>query len=773
MKNIFIYIFILFVGVSNAQTYEVVEVSYEGKVNDLKNINTPGIEFSPVWINNELIFTSSREFDLLAYGENNWKNSGYLNIYRTNIKGENINDSVKFKSTKIFSEAIKSNSHTGPICFSVTGDTLFYTQTLSKDKRKKQKEYRPQIFMAIKNGNDWDDIQLLPFNLPNYSFAHPSYNSATKTLYFTSDMPGGKGGKDVYSVKLNTSWGEPVNISHINTIEDEVFPFVVKNDIFIASNRKGGSGGLDIYWSNLNNSSKIKNFESVNTKFDDFGIFILPGMAKGFISSNRNGNDDIHFLYIEKKVTVKNELAGKFIYRNLGTDAGDLKVMLMNDEGDIVFETVTSKKGEFKFSNLMLNEGYTIKAIGLGDLDLIIYDKDGNPVARLLSDERGEFTYKKLNYNDVNTLSLIPENQSDFDAGFGFLTGQFVYANEPGKYPENLSVLLKDEKGNVKVQTLTDERGNFNFKNLSLTESYLMSIPEGNDELTLFIFDKKGNVVAQLKSNEMGQFVYRKLDGKFASGLKAMPEDNDNFFELDTKTVSGNFDYKNLEGNFKNGLTIYIYSEQGILIATEQSNEKGQFRFRNLPINDNFLFKIEENGVLLNMDDFALYIEDRYGKKVAELQRGENGYFIFKPLGFNVKNTLSAIQENEDSLSIDFKPSVLNETFEIEKVYFDSNREKVKYSDYKRLDEIISNMKKNPNLRLEINAYADSRSSDEYNLVLSGKRGRWIAAYMTSKGIVKSRFIVNAYGEGRLAIDCVDCTDEDHAKNRRAELRMY
>lgn len=771
MKNIFTYIFVLFAWVSYAQTYEVVEVNFEGTVKEIKNVNTPGIEFCPSWVNNELIFTSSREFDLLAYGENNWKNSGYLNVYKTNIKGDNLSDSVKFKSSKIFSEQIKSNSHTGPLCFSITGDTIFFTQTMSKVKRIKRKEYRPQIYMAIRKGNGWTDIQLLPFNKPENSYAHPSYNSATQTLYFASDQPGGKGGNDIYYVNLNGSMNEPINMAHVNSIEDDVFPFVVDNNIFIASNRAGSLGGLDVYWSNLNKNSKIKNFISVNTKFDDFGVFILPGTEKGFISSNREGNDDIYFMYIEKKVTVKNELAGKFVYRNLGGSAGDLKVMLMNEEGDIAFETITSDKGEFKFSNLELNDGYSIRAIGEEALDLIIYDKDGNPVARLMSDKRGDFTYKKLDYNEVGSLSLIPEDQSDFDSNLGFLSGQFIYEDEPGKYPNNLLVVLKDEEGNIKLETNTDIRGNFNFKNLSLEENYLLMVPDGSNGLTLYIYDQKGNVVAQLKSNDTGQFLYRKLDGQFASGLKAMPENAEEAFEMETKTISGNFDYKSLEGNFKNGLTVYVYNEGGLLITTEQTNEKGQFRFRNLPLKNNFLFKIEEDGMPLNMDDFSLYIEDRYGKKVAELQRGENGYFIFKPLGFTAENTLALLEE--DSLSIDFTPHVLNETFKIEKVYFDSNKEKVKWASLKQIDAIYDKMKANPNLKLEVNAYADSRSSDEYNLTLSGKRGQWIVDYLIKKGIDKSRFIVNAYGEGQLAVNCKDCTDEDHAKNRRAELRLY
>lgn len=771
MKNTLLYIFVLFTGLAFSQTYEVVDITYEANVKPLKNINTEGIEFCPTWVNDQIVFTSSREFDLLAYGENNWKSSGYLNVYKANIKGDDLSDSIKIRSAKIFSEQIKSNSHTGPVCFSVTGDTIFFTQTMSKIKRVKRKEYRPQLYMAVRNGSGWSDIQLLPFNKPEHSYAHPSYNSATKTLYFASDQPGGKGGKDIYSISIEGDMTKPINLAHINSKEDDVFPNVVDNNVFFASNRDGGLGGLDVYWSNLNVNAQVQSFTSINSKFDDFGVFILPGSEKGFLSSNRDGNDDIYFMYIEKKVTITNELAGKFIYRNLGTDAGNLDVMLMNEEGDIAFESVTADNGEFKFSNLELNEGYSIRALGEEDLDLFIYDKDGNVVARLLADERGDFTYKKLDYNNAGTLSLIQEDLSGFENGFGFLTGQFIYENEPGKYPNNLLVQLNDDNGLAKFKTNTDDRGNFDFKNLSLKENYVLMVPEGSDGLTLFIYDQKGNVVAQLKSNDTGQFLYRKLDGKFASGLQAMPENEEEAFTMQTKTISGNFNYKSLEGNFSNGLTVYVYDEDGILIATEQTDEKGQFRFRNLPVNNNFLFKLEENGVPLNMEDFSLYIEDRYGKKVAELQRGENGYFIFKPLGFTPDNSLTLMEE--DTLSIDFTPPVLNEEFTIQKVYFDSNQEKVKRANLKDLDALYLKMKANPKLKLEVSAYADSRSSDEYNLTLSGKRGNWIVDYLAKKGIDKSRFVVNAYGEGQLAVNCKDCTDEDHAKNRRAELRLY
>ena len=100
-------------------------------------------------------------------------------------------------------------------------------------------------------------------------------------------------------------------------------------------------------------------------------------------------------------------------------------------------------------------------------------------------------------------------------------------------------------------------------------------------------------------------------------------------------------------------------------------------------------------------------------------------------------------------------------------VYFDSNQSQVKSSDKKIIDNLYKVLQENPEIKIEINAYADARSSDEYNLILSQKRGDWIADYLSGKGISKERFIVNAYGESRL----VD--EENDALNRRAEIHLY
>ena len=131
------------------------------------------------------------------------------------------------------------------------------------------------------------------------------------------------------------SGGEPENLD-INTEADEMFPFIIGNDLFFSSNRDGGAGDLDIYWIIQGGKEPLKNIDQLNTAGDDHGIFINSDHTVGYFAKRDGKQDDIFQLKVTRTVTVTNELAGQFTYRNLGTEAAGLELQLL-DEDDVSF----------------------------------------------------------------------------------------------------------------------------------------------------------------------------------------------------------------------------------------------------------------------------------------------------------------------------------------------------------------------------------------------------------------------------------------------------
>jgi hypothetical protein len=155
LRVLSIFIFCL-ARVSFSQTYEIIEVSLECESKEIVGLNTKSSDFCPVVFNNVFYFTSSREYDLSNTGENNWNKLQRLNLFEGKIKGD-ISEEINIKGVDLVSQKIMTNNHTGPMCLSVTGDTLFFTQVRSAVKKKSRKDKdKPQLYMCVKIGNDWD-----------------------------------------------------------------------------------------------------------------------------------------------------------------------------------------------------------------------------------------------------------------------------------------------------------------------------------------------------------------------------------------------------------------------------------------------------------------------------------------------------------------------------------------------------------------------------------------------------------------------------------------
>ncbi len=108
-------------------------------------------------------------------------------------------------------------------------------------------------------------------------------------------------------------------------------------------------------------------------------------------------------------------------------------------------------------------------------------------------------------------------------------------------------------------------------------------------------------------------------------------------------------------------------------------------------------------------------------------------------------------------------------------VYFKFNEASLATETHLTLDSVIQTLKQSKTIKVSIAAYTDSRGTDAYNNALSAKRANAACLYLNAHGISSTRIITKGYGETKLLNKCsdgVECTEDEHAQNRRIEITL-
>lgn len=273
-------------------------------VRNAASLNGPGNDFAPVFRGNEYLLFVSNSGRTGPLAGKKYFDTPTIDIYATPLDG-NREPTIRGRYD---SEELNSNLNEGPLCFSKNGDTVLFTR--NNNNRGVQKadasgQVRMKIYLAVKGREDWMNIRELPFNNDNYNCLHPSLSTDGNTLYFSSDMPGGMGGYDIYRVqKTPQGWSAPQNLGpKVNTAKNEVAPFInyAGKTLFFASNgHPDGLGGLDLY--NVNPETPDAAPEHMdapyNSEADDMGIVTDEDGTFGYFASKRaggHGEYDIYF----------------------------------------------------------------------------------------------------------------------------------------------------------------------------------------------------------------------------------------------------------------------------------------------------------------------------------------------------------------------------------------------------------------------------------------------------------------------------------------------
>lgn len=322
-------------------------------------ISSDKMDFGAIMYDKTLYFSSARKANGKNYGASG---EPFLDVY-TSVK----EDSGIFSAPTLLT-SINHKRHDGPVTISSDGNTMYFSSDsfrnglFEKDKDNHLKLGRNNLFIATKSGDSWADIKALPFNSNLYSLSNPSLSRDGKTLYFSSNMEGSIGGVDIWKVTINgNQYGKPENLgSKINTEGNESFPFIADDNItlYFASNGKLGLGGLDIFKINLAKETDAENMgKPINTEKDDFDFTFNKVQNIGFLSSNRNGNDDIFLATpvcaVDLIVVVTNAKTGEIL--------PEAKVAILDTKNNIIATEVSGANGEVNFK-IECDTSYSLQA---------------------------------------------------------------------------------------------------------------------------------------------------------------------------------------------------------------------------------------------------------------------------------------------------------------------------------------------------------------------------------------------------------------------------
>lgn len=493
----------------------------------------------------QLYFTSTRNE---AKGD---ELSGITGAKAGDIFLSEKDDKGKWSTPKAIESALNTEADEGTPAFSVDGREMYITQCLTDPSNPRY----AQISVSNRSDAAWGKANKLEISRDTLSsFAHPAVSPDGNWLYFTSDMPGGKGGLDIWRVRLTggttggvENLGEP-----INTPGDEEFPtFRPNGDLYFSSNGHGGLGGLDIFIAKVGNNRRYHLEHPgypLNSQGDDFGMTFEGIHNRGFFSSNRGDGRGWDHIYSFELPEIIQTVKG-WVYEMDGYELPAAQIFMVGDDGtnkklavkgDGSFEQeikpgvnyiflatcngYLNHKEEIKVGNVDDSKVYTLQFALAGInvpvlIDNIFYDFDKSTL-RPESEKALDALVNLLKENPNVTIELSAHTDYLGSADYNKRLSQrradavVAYLTAHGIVRDRLTPVGYGKERPKKIRKKVTEKYPWLKENDVLTEDFIKKLDKEKQEIanqlnrrteftvlrtTYGMFDEKGNLKQQPK----------------------------------------------------------------------------------------------------------------------------------------------------------------------------------------------------------------------------------------------------------------------------------
>lgn len=400
----------------------------KGKRFNVQNldINSEYSDFGGSLNDNKLYITSSRNtvglFDFgrwitqrINYG---WNNEPYLDIYSFDVT-----ENGSYLNEDNLGSNVNTKYHEGLASFDSEGNMYISRESFYENEYVKDPESNniTSLIGIYKISKEEKNVVALNINSVEYSVKNPSVSSDGKTIYFSSDMPGGFGNFDIYKGDIDEE-GNINNVENlgqkVNTEGQEMFPFIGnKNNLYFSSDSQLGLGGLDIFFTKEVDGkwASVRNVGiPVNSNADDFAFNMNEATGEGFVSSNRSGGkggDDIYS--IKRLIPICDVLLTANVMdakTKLGIDSATTSVS--DEEGNIASTKTSSTEGVTEFmlvcdeagKLIVSKEGYNSKIVDLkmSNEEFTSIDVMLDPIEKIIVAEKIELNAIYFDFDKSN-----------------------------------------------------------------------------------------------------------------------------------------------------------------------------------------------------------------------------------------------------------------------------------------------------------------------------------------------------------------------------------
>ena len=419
-----------------------------------------------------------------------------------------------------------TSAELGAACLSADGRIMYLTYS----KPINGQDLGAKIYTSQRASGEWGEAQELRlFKDSSITVGHPSINATGDTLYFASDAPGGFGGKDIYmAISNGGEWDDIRNLGpQINTSDDELFPYIRHDGrLYFASKGHPGYGGLDLFYADIvpvDNQPDSINWEvfnmgaPFNSTGDDFGITFAGTSEDGFFSSNRGQKKGYDLIYsftlpqlefiVEGKVTDNNgENIAEATIRLVGNDGTNVKTQIRRDG---TYRLKLNKQTRYAMlvnARGYLNEKQTFTTEGLNDSHTYEHNFALSPISKPVKMSNIFFLFgsweltqeseqglnnlvKLLNDNPNITIELaahtdlVGNNEANQDLSLKRAQAVVNYLIQHGIEKDRLTPVGYGEEKPVVVDEILHKQHPFLPKEQVLDEAFITSLPADKQEI--------------------------------------------------------------------------------------------------------------------------------------------------------------------------------------------------------------------------------------------------------------------------------------------------